>query len=51
LLTVKKKKDLLLMDFPSWKPEKIDDYPADLKNALGISEIVGVYKFRDLLWN
>jgi len=49
LLTVKKKKDLLLMDFPSWKPEKIDDYPADLKNALGISEIVGVYKFRDLL--
>ena len=49
LLTVKKKKDLLLMDFPSWKPEKTDDYPADLKNALGISEIVGVYKFRDLL--
>jgi len=49
LLTIKKKKDLLLMDFPSWKPEKIDDYPADLKNALGISEIVAVYKFRDLL--
>ena len=49
LLTVKKKKDLLLMDFPSWKPEKIDDYPADLKNALGITEIVAVYKFRDLL--
>ena len=49
LLTVKKKKDLLLMDFPSWKPEKIDDYPADLKNALGINEIVAVYKFRDLL--
>jgi PhzF family phenazine biosynthesis protein len=49
LLTVKKKRDLLLMDFPSWKPEKIEDYPADLKNALGITEIVGVYKFRDLL--
>jgi len=49
LLTVKKKKELLLMDFPSWKPEKIDDYPPDLKNALGITEIVAVYKFRDLL--
>jgi PhzF family phenazine biosynthesis protein len=49
LLTVKKKKNLLLMDFPSWKPEKIDDYPSDLKDALGISEIVAVYKFRDLL--
>ncbi len=49
LLDVKKKKDLLLMNFPSWKPEKIDDYPGDLKSALGISEIVGVYKFRDML--
>jgi PhzF family phenazine biosynthesis protein len=49
LLTVKKKKDLLLMDFPSWKPDMISDYPANLKEALGINEIVAVYKHRDML--
>ena len=49
LLTVKKNKDLLLMDFPSWKPEKISDYPAELKEVLGINEIVAVYKYRDML--
>jgi len=49
LLTVKKKKDLLLMDFPSWKPEMISDYPPNLKQALGINEIVAVYKYRDTL--
>ncbi len=38
-----------LMDFPSWKPEKISDYPQGLKEALGINEIVAVYKNRDLL--
>lgn len=37
------------MDFPSWKPEKINDYPASLKKALGLKEIVAVYKHRDLL--
>ena len=49
LLTVKKKKDMLMMDFPSWKPEMISEYPAGLKEALGINEIVAVYKYRDLL--
>ena len=49
LLTVKKKKDMLLMDFPSWKPEMISEYPSGLKEALGINEIVAVYKHRDLL--
>ena len=37
------------MDFPSWKPERFIDYPTELSQALGGSEIVGVYKFRDLL--
>ena len=37
------------MDFPSWKPEMISDYPAGLKEALGVNEIVAVYKNRDLL--
>lgn len=49
LLTVKNKKDCLLMDFPSWKPEMINEYPAGLKEALGVNEIVAVYKYRDLL--
>lgn len=49
LLTVKKKKDMLLMDFPSWKPEMTSEYPEGLKEALGVNEIVAVYKYRDLL--
>jgi PhzF family phenazine biosynthesis protein len=49
LLAVKKKKDVLDMDFPSWKPEKTDEYPGNLQEALGVKEIVGVYKNRDLL--
>ena len=40
---------MLMMDFPSWKPEMISEYPAGLKEALGINEIVAVYKYRDLL--
>lgn len=38
-----------LMDFPSWKPERLDDYPEELSTILGGAEIVGVYKNRDLL--
>ncbi|MGZ8509339.1 MAG: PhzF family phenazine biosynthesis protein [Chitinophagaceae bacterium] len=49
LLTVKNKKNGLLMDFPSWKPEMIKEYPDGLKEALGVNEIVAVYKYRDLL--
>lgn len=49
LLRVKKKKDIIEMDFPSWKPERVTSYPAGLEKALGVNEIVGVYKHRDLL--
>ena len=38
-----------LMDFPAWKPEMIHDYHENLKEALGVKEIVAVYKHRDLL--
>lgn len=48
-LTVKKKKEILEMDFPSWKPERIDNYHLGLADALGVKEILGVYKYRDLL--
>lgn len=49
LLHIKKKKDLIEMDFPSWKPERVNNYPGSLAEALGIKEIVGVYKYRDLM--
>ena len=48
-LTVEKKGDMFFMDFPSWKPEKINEYPTGLAEALGVNEIVAVYKYRDLL--
>jgi len=37
------------LDFPSWKPERIDDYPAALLESLGNPEIAGIYKNRDYL--
>jgi PhzF family phenazine biosynthesis protein len=37
------------MDFPSWKPERLDIYPNDLSDILGGLEIVGVYQYRDIL--
>ena len=48
-LEIEKRDDLYIMDFPAWKPERIQHYPADLEQMLGINEIVGVYKHRDLL--
>ena len=38
-----------LMDFPAWKPQRIFNYPGNLRKALGVYEIVGIYKQRDLL--
>lgn len=49
LLKVEKKGDLYEMDFPSWKPERVNDYPEDIAEILGVKEILGVYKYRDLL--
>jgi PhzF family phenazine biosynthesis protein len=49
LLTVSRKKDILEMNFPSWKPERMDEYPAELLVSLGNPEIAGVYKNRDWL--
>lgn len=37
------------MDFPSWRPERVYTYPGNLRKALGVDEIVGIYKHRDLL--
>jgi PhzF family phenazine biosynthesis protein len=49
LLHIKKKKGVIEMDFPSWMPERINDYPKDMEAILGVKEIVGAYRYRDLL--
>ena len=49
MLTVKKEKGKMWMDFPSWKPERTADYPEALSQILGGTEVVGVYKHRDWL--
>jgi PhzF family phenazine biosynthesis protein len=50
LLKIEREADgKLVMDFPSWKPERISDYPEAALAALGNPEITGVYKYRDLL--
>jgi PhzF family phenazine biosynthesis protein len=49
VLSVEKGKGQLLMDFPSWEPQRIDADTALLKKILGVQEIVGVYKKRDVL--
>ena len=49
LLKVTKEENLICMNFPSWKPERLDIYPDELSTILGGVEIVGVYKHRDLL--
>jgi PhzF family phenazine biosynthesis protein len=48
-LIITRDKDVISMDFPSWKPERFNDYPEGLEKILGVKEIVGVYKHRDLL--
>jgi len=48
-LRISRNGDLISLDFPSWKPELFTEYPAELQQALGIKEIVAVYKNRDLL--
>ena len=49
ILKVTKEESIIQLDFPSWKPERFNDYPEELTKALGGIEIVGVYKYRDLL--
>ena len=48
-LVVTRKADLLNMDFPSWKPELITEYPSELLTSLGYPEIAGVYSNREYL--
>lgn len=49
LLTVTKRKEMLEMDFPSWPPQRITDYPEELLTSLGNPEIAGVYQNREYI--
>lgn len=49
LLTVEKNGFSYEMDFPSWKPERINDYSDGIAEIIGVKEILGAYKYRDLL--
>ncbi len=49
LLTVEKNGFSYEMDFPSWKPERISDYSDGIAEIIGVKEILGAYKYRDLL--
>lgn len=48
-LYVSRNADIINLDFPSWKPERITEYPEELLASLGNPEIAGVYKYRDYL--
>jgi PhzF family phenazine biosynthesis protein len=49
LLTVVKQGDKYVMDFPSWKPERLHIVPELLRQVIGDAEILGLYKSRDFL--
>ena len=49
ILNVTKEDELICLDFPSWKPERLDIYPDELSAILNYEEFVGVYKYRDIL--
>ncbi|MEY2918002.1 MAG: hypothetical protein RIS73_1716 [Bacteroidota bacterium] len=49
ILKITQSNNLITLDFPSWKPERLDIYPSDLSAILGNLEIVGVYQYRDIL--
>ena len=49
LLKVARDGAYIAMDFPSWKPERLTDYPEELIKGLGITGHLGVYKNRDYI--
>jgi PhzF family phenazine biosynthesis protein len=49
LLTIFKKEDKYVMDFPSWKPERLEIVPEEMRQVIGNAEILGLYKYRDFM--
>src|SRR5215831_539014 len=43
-LEIEKQDNLYVMDFPAWKPERIYNYPGNIRKALGVNEIIAIYK-------
>ncbi len=49
ILHVHKEKGKIMLNFPSWNPEPFHAYSSELPAILGVKNVVGVYKHRDLL--
>ena len=48
-LFISRENENILLDFPSWPPERIESFPPDLIRSIGNPEIAGVYKNRDYI--
>jgi PhzF family phenazine biosynthesis protein len=48
-LNITREGELIMMDFPSWKPERLETFAPELLPSLGNPEIAGIYKYRDIL--
>ena len=48
-LHISRKDEMILMDFPSWKPERITDYDPEVIESIGNHEIAGIYRNRDMI--
>jgi PhzF family phenazine biosynthesis protein len=49
LLTIHKQEDKYVMDFPLWKPERLEAVPQEMRQVIGNAEILGLYKSRDFM--
>lgn len=49
LLKVRKQEKLYWIDFPSWLPERVQEGYDAIVSALGVKEILGVYRYRDVI--
>lgn len=48
-LVISREGELLCLDFPSWMPGRLSEYPDELIPGLNLSSYVGVYKKRDYI--
>ena len=48
-LQVSRENETIHLDFPSWPPERVPEFPKEITEGLGKVEIIGVYKNRDYL--
>jgi len=49
LLKLHREGDIIQMDFPSWNPERISEFPSQLLESLGNPDIAGVYSNREYI--